>query len=140
MLHESKALNMGIAGVEPRQLAPTVGKTGAGSTGSPVPSTLQELHRQDLRHHRLPKLSLLNYESTIFITFCMLSTLSATDTRGLRFYIIHMSICLMTVECKVSTSSTVGIKVIDTPSRHHVEDKSTVSNTACPATQLYMLC
>jgi hypothetical protein len=47
----------------------------------------------------------------------MLSTLSATDTRGLCFYIIHMSICLMTVECEVSTSSTAGIKVIDTPSR-----------------------
>jgi hypothetical protein len=43
---------MGIAELEPRQLAPTVGTTGAGSTGSPVPSTLQEIHRQDLRHHR----------------------------------------------------------------------------------------
>jgi hypothetical protein len=43
---------MGIAELEPHQLAPTVGKTGAGSTGSPVPSTLQEIRRQDLRHHR----------------------------------------------------------------------------------------
>jgi hypothetical protein len=54
----------------------------------------------------------------------MLSTLLATDTQGLCFYIIHvficlhiihMSICLMTVEYEVSTSSTVVIKVIDTP-------------------------
>jgi hypothetical protein len=51
-LHESKALNMGIAELEPCQLAPTVGKTGAGSTGSLVPSTLQEIHHQDLCHHR----------------------------------------------------------------------------------------
>jgi hypothetical protein len=29
---------MGIAGVEPRQLAPTVGTTGSGSTDSPAPS------------------------------------------------------------------------------------------------------
>jgi hypothetical protein len=29
---------MGIAGVEPRQLAPTVGRTGSGSTDSPAPS------------------------------------------------------------------------------------------------------
>jgi hypothetical protein len=29
---------MGIAGVEPRQLAPTVGMTGSGSTDSPAPS------------------------------------------------------------------------------------------------------
>jgi hypothetical protein len=42
-LHELKALNMGIAGLEPRQLASTVGTTGAGSTGSPVPSTLQQI-------------------------------------------------------------------------------------------------
>jgi hypothetical protein len=33
---------------EPHQLAPTVGTTGVGSTGSPVPSTLQQIHRQDL--------------------------------------------------------------------------------------------
>jgi hypothetical protein len=97
----------------------------------------------------------------------MLSTLSATDTRGLCLHIIHasiclhiihasiclhiihasiclhiihMSICLMTVECEVSTSSTAGIRVIDTPSRHRVEDKSTVSNTVGPATQIYALC
>jgi hypothetical protein len=38
-LHESKALNMGIAELEPRQLAPTVGTTGSGSTGSPAPSS-----------------------------------------------------------------------------------------------------
>jgi hypothetical protein len=30
---------MGIAGVEPRQLAPTVGMTGSGSTDSPAPSS-----------------------------------------------------------------------------------------------------
>jgi hypothetical protein len=46
----------------------------------------------------------------------------------------------MTVECEVSTSSTAGIKVIDTSSRHSVEDKSTVSNAVGPATQLYALC
>jgi hypothetical protein len=65
----------------------------------------------------------LNYELITFIAFCMLLTLSATDTRGLCFYIIyvfclhiiHMSICLTTVECEISTSSTAGIKVIDTP-------------------------
>jgi hypothetical protein len=34
---------MGIAELEPRQLAPTVGTTGAGSTDSPVPSTLQQI-------------------------------------------------------------------------------------------------
>jgi hypothetical protein len=50
-----------------------------------------------------------------------------------------MPICLITVECEVSTSSTAGIKVIDTPFRHRVEDKSTVSNTVGPATQLYVL-
>jgi hypothetical protein len=33
-----KPANMGIAGVEPRQLAPTVGTTGSGSTDSPAPS------------------------------------------------------------------------------------------------------
>jgi hypothetical protein len=79
----------------------------------------------------------------------MLSTLSATDTRGLCFYIIdvsiclhiiHMSICLMTVECKVSTFSTVGIKFINSPFRYRAEVKSTVSNTVGPATQLYVLC
>jgi hypothetical protein len=32
-----KPANMGIAGVEPRQLAPTVGTTGSGSTDSPAP-------------------------------------------------------------------------------------------------------
>jgi hypothetical protein len=64
-----------------------------------------------------------NYELITFIAFCMLSTFSATDTRGLCFYIIHVfclhimhiSIHLTTVECEVSTSSTAGIKVIDTP-------------------------
>jgi hypothetical protein len=79
----------------------------------------------------------------------MLLTLSATDTQGLCFYIIHVSICLhiihvsiclMTVECEVSTSSTAGIKVIDTPSRHCIEVKSTVSNTVGPTIQLYVLC
>jgi hypothetical protein len=35
---DQKPLNMGIAGVEPRQLAPTVGTTGSGSTDSPAPS------------------------------------------------------------------------------------------------------
>jgi hypothetical protein len=30
---------MGIAGDKPRQLAPTVGTTGSGSTGSPAPSS-----------------------------------------------------------------------------------------------------
>jgi hypothetical protein len=35
---DRKPLNMGIAGVEPRQLAPTVGMTGSGSTDSPAPS------------------------------------------------------------------------------------------------------
>jgi hypothetical protein len=79
----------------------------------------------------------------------MLSTLSATDTRGLCFYIIHvsiclhiihMSICLMTIECEVYTSSTVGIKVVDTPSRHRAEYKIAVSNTVGPATHLYALC
>jgi hypothetical protein len=33
-----KPANVGIAGVEPRQLAPTVGMTGSGSTDSPAPS------------------------------------------------------------------------------------------------------
>jgi hypothetical protein len=33
-----KPTNMGIAGVEPRQLAPTVGTMGSGSTDSPAPS------------------------------------------------------------------------------------------------------
>jgi hypothetical protein len=33
-----KTSNMGIAGVEPRQLAPTVGTIGSGSTDSPAPS------------------------------------------------------------------------------------------------------
>jgi hypothetical protein len=79
----------------------------------------------------------------------MLSTLLATDTRGLCSYIIpvsiclhiiHMSICLMTVECEVSTSLTAGIKVIDTPSRHCAEYKSAVSNTVGPTTHLYTLC
>jgi hypothetical protein len=35
---DRKPLNMGIAGVEPHQLALTVGKTGSGSTDSPAPS------------------------------------------------------------------------------------------------------
>jgi hypothetical protein len=35
---DRKPLNMGIAGVEPRQLAPTVGTTGSGSTDLPAPS------------------------------------------------------------------------------------------------------
>jgi hypothetical protein len=61
----------------------------------------------------------LNYESTTFITFCMLLTLSATDTRGLCFYImhvficlhiIHMSIYLMTIECEVLPSRLQGSK------------------------------
>jgi hypothetical protein len=34
---DRKPLNMGIAGVEPCQLAPTVGTTGSGSTDSPAP-------------------------------------------------------------------------------------------------------
>jgi hypothetical protein len=34
-----KPLNMGIAELEPRQLAPTVGTTGSGSTGSSAPSS-----------------------------------------------------------------------------------------------------
>jgi hypothetical protein len=34
-----KPTNIGIAGVEPRQLAPTVGTTGSGSTDSPAPSS-----------------------------------------------------------------------------------------------------
>jgi hypothetical protein len=33
-LHESKALNMGIAGLKPRQLTPIVEITGSGSSGS----------------------------------------------------------------------------------------------------------
>jgi hypothetical protein len=79
----------------------------------------------------------------------MLSTLSATDTRGLCSYIIHvsiclhiihMSICLMIVECEVSTSSTAGIKVVDTPSRHRSKYKTAVSNTVGPAMHLYALC
>jgi hypothetical protein len=45
----------------------------------------------------------------------------------------------MTVECEVSTSSTAGIKFIESPFRYRVEDKSTVSNTVGPATQLYVL-
>jgi hypothetical protein len=78
----------------------------------------------------------------------MLSTLSATYTRRLYFYIIHvsiyiqivhMSICLIIVECEVSTTSTAGIKFIASTFRHSVEDKSTVSNTVGPATQLYVL-
>jgi hypothetical protein len=55
-------------------------------------------------------------------------------------YIIHVSICLMTVECEVSTSSTAGMKFIASMFRHHVEDKSIVSNIVGPATQLYALC
>jgi hypothetical protein len=55
-------------------------------------------------------------------------------------YIIHVSICLMTVECEVSTSSTVGNKFIASTFRYRVEDKSTVSNTVGPVTQLYALC
>jgi hypothetical protein len=79
----------------------------------------------------------------------MLSVLLAPDARGLCFYIIHvsicfqivhMSICLMIVECEVSTSLTAGIKFIASTFRHGVEDKSTVSNTVDPATQLYVLC
>jgi hypothetical protein len=34
---------MGIAGLEPRQLAPSMGTMGARSTDSPVPSTLQQI-------------------------------------------------------------------------------------------------
>jgi hypothetical protein len=34
---------MGIAELEPRQLAPSVGTTGAGSTDSPIPSMLQQI-------------------------------------------------------------------------------------------------
>jgi hypothetical protein len=59
----------------------------------------------------------------------MLLVLLAPDARGLCFYIIHVSICLMTIECEVSTSSTAGIKFIDSPFRYRAEDKSTVSNT-----------
>jgi hypothetical protein len=81
-----------------------------------------------------------SYESTTFNTLCMLSVLLAPDARGLCFYIIHVSICLMTVECEVSTSLTAGIKFIDSPFRYRAEDKSTVSNTVGPATQLYALC
>jgi hypothetical protein len=36
---DRKPLNMGIAGVEPRQLAPTMGTTGSGSTDLPAPSS-----------------------------------------------------------------------------------------------------
>jgi hypothetical protein len=35
-----KTANMGIAGVEPHQLAPTMGTTGSGSTDSPAPSPI----------------------------------------------------------------------------------------------------
>jgi hypothetical protein len=55
------------------------------------------------------------------------------------FYIIHVSIYLTTIECEVSISSTAEIKFIDTPFRYHAEDKSIISNTVGPATQLYAL-
>ena len=51
-----------------------------------------------------------------------------------------MSICLMIVECEVSTSLTAGIKFIASTFRHSIEDKSTVINTVGPATQLHVLC
>jgi hypothetical protein len=70
----------------------------------------------------------------------MLSVLSTPDARGLCFYIIHVSIYLMTIECEVSISSTAGIKFIASTFMYRAEDKSIVSNTAGPATQLYALC
>jgi hypothetical protein len=70
----------------------------------------------------------------------MLSVLLAADARWLYFYIVHVSIHLTIVECEVFTSSTAGIKFIDTSFRYRAEDKSIVSNTAGPATQLYALC
>jgi hypothetical protein len=70
----------------------------------------------------------------------MLSVLSTPDTRGLCFYIIHVSIYLTIVECEGSTSSTAGIKFIASTFRYRVEDQSTVSNTAGPTMQLYALC
>jgi hypothetical protein len=51
-----------------------------------------------------------------------------------------MSICLMTVECEVSTSSTAGIEVVDTLSGHRAEYKFAVSNIVGPTTHLYALC
>jgi hypothetical protein len=47
---DRKPSNMGIAELKPRQLAPTVGTTGSGSTGSPAPSsssTMSRLHAAD---------------------------------------------------------------------------------------------
>jgi hypothetical protein len=80
-----------------------------------------------------------NYESITFITFYMLSLLSAPDARWLCFYIIHVSIQLTIVECEVSASSSARIKFIDSPFRYRAEDKSIVSNTVGPAIHLYAL-
>jgi hypothetical protein len=48
-----KPANMGIAGVKPRQLAPTVEKTGSESTGSPAPSSPSPRARLHLAIHPL---------------------------------------------------------------------------------------
>jgi hypothetical protein len=70
----------------------------------------------------------------------MLSVLSTPNIRGLCFYIIHVSVYLTIVECEVSTtSSTAGVKFIASTFRYRAEDKSIVSNTVGPATQLYTL-
>jgi hypothetical protein len=69
----------------------------------------------------------------------MLLVLLAPDVWGLCFYIRHVPIYLTIVECEGFTSSTVGIKSIASTFRYRVEDKSTVSNTVGPATQLYAL-
>jgi hypothetical protein len=70
----------------------------------------------------------------------MLSILSAPDAWWLCFYIIHVSIYLTIVECEVSTSSTEGVKFIASIFRYCAKDKSTVSNTVGPETQLNALC
>jgi hypothetical protein len=58
-----KPSNMSIAGVEPRQLAPTVGTMGSGFTGSPAPSspsTMSRSHPTDS-----PALLIINGKSFI---------------------------------------------------------------------------
>jgi hypothetical protein len=54
---------MGIAELEPHQLAPTVGTTGAGSTDSPVPSTLQQIRSVA----KIFDITVMTFESSIKI-------------------------------------------------------------------------
>jgi hypothetical protein len=54
---DRKPSSMGIAELEPRQLAPTVGTTGSGSTGSPAPSSPATISiRSHLRGFVVPEL------------------------------------------------------------------------------------